>query len=442
MDNNKHNVKLGITGLDIAGIGVGPFNLSVAALLEPQKNIRSTFFESRDSFSWHPGLLLDDTNMQTMYLKDLVTAVDPQSQYSFLSYLVKTKKFYRFLSAELNCISRHEFSDYLAWSANQMNNVQFSTNIEHVDFKEGLFHLQTSSGAYQAKNLCIGTGKVPLMPECAKKFISDKVFHAAEVGLRDRDFTGKRVMIVGGGQTGADIFLNVLRGKWGKAASLDWVSRRPNFQPLDEAAFTNEFFTPNYVEAFVGLNPSVKHSEVTTQKLTSDGITQLALLDIYRELYHRFDVLKEEKWVRLLPHRTLTEMHPLETGYALSVGNALSEHVERHEADVVILATGFEAPYPACLKDIMPMLDLDEQGRYQLTSNFELKWKGSPENKIFAVNAGMHSHGIAEPQLSLMAWRSAKIINSLAGREVYDIKSDKGLIDWLSAVRVKDLVEA
>jgi lysine N6-hydroxylase len=88
------------------------------------------------------------------------------------------------------------------------------------------------------------------------------------------------------------------------------------------------------------------------------------------------------------------------------------------------------------------MLDLDEQGRYQLTSSFELKWAGSPNNKIFAVHAGMHSHGIAEPQLSLMAWRSAKIINSLAGRAIYDIKSDKGLIDWLSETQVKDLIEA
>ncbi|KGY09693.1 lysine N(6)-hydroxylase/L-ornithine N(5)-oxygenase family protein [Vibrio sinaloensis] len=424
---NTNNVKL-----DLAGIGVGPFNLSVAALLDTQPQINATFFEGREHFSWHPGLLLDNTNMQTMFLKDLVSAVDPENRYSFLSYLVRNKKFYRFLSAELNCISRHEFSDYLAWAAHQMGNVQFSTKVEHVDYDGEQFTLHTNQGAYHANNLCIGTGKVPSFPDCSKKFISDKVFHAAEIGLRDRDFTNKRVMIVGGGQSGADIFLNVLQSKWGKPRSLDWLSRRSNFQPLDEAAFTNEFFAPDYVNAFINLSPDVKRNEITQQKLTSDGITQKALLMIYQELYHRFDVLKEEKWVRLLPHRTLTNMREINTGYELCAGNALSQQTEYHQADIVILATGFEAPTPTCLNGISPLLDLDENNRYQLTANFELKWAGSENNKIFAVNAGMHSHGIAEPQLSLMAWRSAQIINQLAGQTLYDTDSGQGMIEWLS----------
>ncbi|WP_162922435.1 lysine N(6)-hydroxylase/L-ornithine N(5)-oxygenase family protein [Aliivibrio sp. EL58] len=437
MENNNMNIKL-----DLAGIGVGPFNLSVASLLEPKKQIKATFFESRDSFAWHPGLLLDNTNMQTMFLKDLVSAVCPESPYSFLSYLVKNKKFYRFLSAELNCISRHEFSDYLSWVAQQLSNVQFSTEVEQIEFNGDSFEIKTSNGIYEAQNLCIGTGKVPFIPECAFPHIGPTVFHAAEMGLRDRDFTGKRVMIVGGGQSGADIFLNVLREKWGKAASLDWVSRRSNFQPLDEASFTNEFFTPDYVNAFVQLNPEVKHSEITAQKLTSDGITQLALLDIYRELYHRFDVMKEDKWVRLLPHRTMDKLEQTTSGFSLEVQNALSQKSEMHQADIVILATGFKSPYPACLNSILPLLDLDKEGRYQLTPDFELKWKGSKNNKIFAVNAGMHSHGIAEPQLSLMAWRSASIINRLSEKEIYDIASDKGMIDWISESVVDELVNA
>ena len=65
--------------LDLAGVGVGPFNLSIAALLADKPQINAQFFEGRDSFVWHPGLLLDNTNMQTMFLKDLVTAVNPES---------------------------------------------------------------------------------------------------------------------------------------------------------------------------------------------------------------------------------------------------------------------------------------------------------------------------------------------------------------------------
>ncbi|MGD8120910.1 lysine N(6)-hydroxylase/L-ornithine N(5)-oxygenase family protein [Vibrio sp. TRT 2004] len=428
---HTHNVKL-----DLAGVGVGPFNLSIAALLTEKPQITSRFFESRDTFAWHPGLLLDNTNMQTMFLKDLVTAISPENRYSFLSYLVKNKKFYRFLSAELQCISRHEFSDYLAWAAHQMDNVQFSTRVEQVEYTGKTFHLHTNQGVYQADNLCIGTGKVPFIPDCAKAHIGERVFHAAEIGLRQRDFTNKRVMIIGGGQSGADIFINALQHKWGKPKSLDWLSRRSNYQPLDEASFTNEFFAPDYVDAFINLSPAVKHKEIANQKLTSDGITQKALLTIYQELYQRFDVLKEEKWVRLLPHRTVTHISNESDGFRLAANNALGQNLETHHADVVILATGFEAPYPACLRDILPLLDMDEDNRYQMSADFELKWEGQHNNKIFAVNAGMHSHGIAEPQLSLMAWRSARIINSLAGDTLFETDSGRGMIDWLSPTSV------
>jgi len=424
---HTNNVKL-----DLAGVGVGPFNLSVAALLADTPQLQARFFESRDRFAWHPGLLLDNTHMQTMFLKDLVTAVNPQSRYSFLNYLVQNKKFYRFLSAELQCISRHEFSDYLAWAAHQLDNVQFSTQVEQVEYDGNTFTLHTNQGHYQANNLCIGTGKVPSVPDCAKPHLGERVFHAAEMGLKARDFTGKRVMIIGGGQSGADIFINALQHKWGKPKSLDWLSRRANYQPLDEAAFTNEFFTPDYVNAFVNLSPQVKQQEVTNQKLTSDGITQKALLTIYQELYHRFDVLKEDKWVRLLPHRTLSQVSAHADGYNLTANNALGQCVETHKADIVILATGFQAPYPACLNQILPLFDLDAHHRYQMTPDFEIQWEGQQRNKIFAVNAGMHTHGIAEPQLSLMAWRSARIINRLAGKSLFDADSGQGMIDWLS----------
>ena len=42
--------------LDLAGIGIGPSNLSLACLLESVPEVRSRFFERRDAFDWHPGM--------------------------------------------------------------------------------------------------------------------------------------------------------------------------------------------------------------------------------------------------------------------------------------------------------------------------------------------------------------------------------------------------
>jgi len=62
----------------LAGIGVGPANLSLAALLAPISRIRARFFERRAAFAWHPGMMLPGARMQTSFLKDVVTPVSSQ----------------------------------------------------------------------------------------------------------------------------------------------------------------------------------------------------------------------------------------------------------------------------------------------------------------------------------------------------------------------------
>jgi lysine N6-hydroxylase len=50
--------------------------------------------------------------------------------------------------------------------------------------------------------------------------------------------------------------------------------------------------------------------------------------------------------------------------------------------------------------------------------------------RIYAQNMGVYTHGIADPNLSLTAWRSAQIVNSLTGREVYRTKGSQSTIQW------------
>ena len=84
---------------DLLGIGIGPFNLSVAALMS-KVDKSSLFLERKSEFSWYPGMLLPNTYLQISFLKDLVTAADPTSPYSFLSYIIQKGRFYRFINAE------------------------------------------------------------------------------------------------------------------------------------------------------------------------------------------------------------------------------------------------------------------------------------------------------------------------------------------------------
>lgn len=419
--------------LDFIGIGIGPFNLSIAALGSEVAGFNSLFLERKPHFSWHPGMMVPDCHMQTSFLKDLVSAVSPTNPYSFLNYLVKRKKFYRFLTTEQRTVSREEFADYLDWAANGLESLAFSQEIEQVAFndKQRLFEVTTQRGMFQARHVCLGIGKKPLLPACVSEQ-NDRCFHASEMALRNPDLAGKRVTVVGGGQSGADLFLNIFRGEWGQPVQLNWVSRRNNYNALDEAAFANEYFTPEYVESFYTLNDSAKQRMLTEQKMTSDGITTESLLAIYRAMYHRFEVLRETPWARLLPSRSLAAMQPQGNGYQLVTHHHLDQGKETFDSDVVIFATGYQPERPAFLAPLAGRLQLTEDDNYRVAPDFTLAWDGPAENCLFAVNAGMHSHGIAEPQLSLMAWRAARILNRALGREAFDLTVTPSLIQWRS----------
>lgn len=67
---------------DLIGIGIGPFNLSLAAMAKDTGKLDAAFFDANPEFSWHPGMLLPTATMQTYVLQDLVTTVAPRSEFS------------------------------------------------------------------------------------------------------------------------------------------------------------------------------------------------------------------------------------------------------------------------------------------------------------------------------------------------------------------------
>lgn len=257
-------------------------------------------------------------------------------------------------------------------------------------------------------------------------------FHASEMNLRRPDLSGKRITVVGGGQSGADLFLNALRGEWGEAAEINWVSRRNNFNALDEAAFADEYFTPEYISGFSGLEEDIRHQLLDEQKMTSDGITADSLLTIYRELYHRFEVLRKPRNIRLLPSRSVTTLESSGPGWKLLMEHHLDQGRESLESDVVIFATGYRSALPQILPSLMPLITMHDKNTFKVRDDFTLEWSGPKENNIFVVNASMQTHGIAEPQLSLMAWRSARILNRVMGRDLFDLSMPPALIQWRS----------
>ena len=77
---------------DLIGIGAGPANLSLAALLTIARergltSLGAMFLERNPAVFWHSGQMFPGTLMQTEFYRDLVTPIDPTNRFSFLNFL-------------------------------------------------------------------------------------------------------------------------------------------------------------------------------------------------------------------------------------------------------------------------------------------------------------------------------------------------------------------
>jgi lysine N6-hydroxylase len=414
---------------DAVGVGIGPFNLSVAALAHPLRELRTRFFDRKKEFRWHPGLLFPEATIQVSFLKDLVTLVDPKNPYSFLSFLSEHKRLYRFIIANFPKVTRLEFEQYFQWVCDSLPNLEFGRGVEAVSFDGKTLVVEPSRQQLRARNVILGTGLSPVIPECAQPHVGPAVFHACDYLHQDLTTKGRRVAVIGGGQTGAEVVYHLLSEAQSAPRQLFWISRRTNYLPLDESPFSNELFTPSYSDYFFNLAPEQRATFLAEQKFLSDGISGELLEKIYRRMYELDFLQGSSGLYSLHPCRELTGMSEAPGGWALTLQNRLSGRVESLGADVVILCTGLEFKIPDFLYPLAGRIDLDGNN-FKVRQDFSIEWDGPASIKIYAQNAAKHSRGIADPNLSLMAWRSATIINSLMGRCVYDIAGPSTVFDW------------
>jgi len=421
---------------DLAGVGIGPANLSLAALLAPSAELSTVFFDRKKSFEWHPGLMLPDARMQVHFLKDLVTPVDPTNPLSFPAFLVATKRLYRLLVTGRDRISRREFEQYCRWAADRIESLRFGVAVESLEWDGETFLLRTGDGAIRARNVVSGTGLVPRLPDCAAGHDPAVVFHAAHLLEVPRNFTGRRVAVVGGGQSGAEVVYHLLTSPAGPPESILWGTSRSNLLPLDDSPFVDELFLPNFSRYFYGLAEPERRRLIEEQRMASDGVSSGLLETIYRRLYDLELVEDGGRPCRILLGHQLTAIDEAAAGVSTTWRATHGGARVRETVDAVVCATGYRHALPELLHGVAERLVLD-QGRPVVRPDFSLGWTGPERNRIYAQNAARHEFGVADPNLSLLAWRSAEIANSVLGYERFDTSAVSSALEWdtLSAER-------
>ena len=423
---------------DLVGIGIGPFNLSLAALAHPLAELDTVFYEQRSTFDWHPGLLIDGTRIQVPYLADLVTLADPTSPWTFLNYLKARDRLFPFYFAERFHIRRTEYDAYCRWVTDNLPSLHFDHQVDAVrwnperDVFEVDFTQLDSDGEAEAlgrtytRNIVLGIGTEPYVPEPLKPLVETPavpVVHASDyLTHRDTILAAEHVTVIGTGQSGAEIFLDLLRSRPVGHEKLHWLGRTEAFAPMEYSKLGLEHFTPDYTRYFHALPEGVRDRLVTTQWQLHKGIDADTIAAIHDELYSR---TLHGGW----PDAVLTPGVRVRTAGRIATTKVELhlEHVQQNTrsrltTDAVVLATGQrERPLDGMLAGLDPYLRRDSRERPRVDEQFRLVCDPAVTGSIYVQNAEHHTHGVGTPDLGLAAWRSATILNTLTGKETYPL---------------------
>ena len=422
------------TVYDFIAIGLGPFNLGLACLTEPIDELNGLFLDDRPEFNWHPGMLLEDSTLQTPFMSDLVTLADPTSPYSVLNYLKESGRLYSFYIRENFYPLRAEYNDYCRWAADRLSTVRFNrrvTAVEHLDAHtekdtDGggyLVHTENpTTGArrtYRASRLVLGTGTSPHIPEACEGLDGDLVHNSRYLESKARLQRKGSITIVGSGQSAAEIYYDLLQDIDAHGYTLTWATRSPRFFPLEYTKLTLEMTSPEYVDYFHSLPAETRDALVASQKNLYKGINSELIDGI-------FDLLYQKSRRGPCPTRLLTNTalgnasYDADSGtYTLSLRQEEQKHDFTLDTEGLILATGYRYRTPRFLAPITHRIEWDAQGRFAVRRDYSVDVTG---REIYVQNAELHTHGFVAPDLGMAAYRNSCIIREMLGREVYPVE--------------------
>ncbi|MCG8673113.1 MAG: SidA/IucD/PvdA family monooxygenase, partial [Pseudomonadales bacterium] len=418
---------------DFIGVGVGPFNLGLAALTSNIDEIDGLFLDQRTGFDWHPGLMIEGVHLQTPFMSDLVTLADPTHPLSFLNYIKKQGRLYSFYIREDFFLLRQEYNHYCQWAISQMDHIRWN---KHVDLAkknqhEDIYELQVLdqltglTEVYYTKKLILGTGPSPSWPSCCDEIANrqDHVIHSGQY-LFHKEALQKQnsITVLGSGQSAAEVFYDLLQEIDNHAYTLNWVTSAPRFYPLEYTKLTLEMTSPEYVDYFYNLPNQQRKQLVSNQKNLYKGINGCLINEIFDLLYNKrvkLDHTGEVLKVNILTNSKLiaasSEQEHIKLGF---------EHTEQQKpfelnTKALVLCTGYQYSEPKFLAGLKPHIRYDNEGQFDVNRNYTIDEAGED---IFVQNAELHTHGFVSPDLGMACYRNSYILREITGKEYYPVE--------------------
>ncbi|MFC5220519.1 lysine N(6)-hydroxylase/L-ornithine N(5)-oxygenase family protein [Streptomyces coerulescens] len=425
---------------DLIGIGFGPSNVAMAIALsehnaraDREEVITAHFFEQQPRFGWHRGMLIDDATMQVSFLKDLVTLRNPASEYSFLCYLQSKGRLIDFINHKNLFPLRVEFHDYFEWAADKVDDVvSYGHEVVGVmpvvrDGAVEYLDVTVRSGeglaVHRARNLVIGTGLRPLMPEGVER--TDRVWHNSELLAKVDDLQAgspSRFVVVGAGQSAAENVAYLHRRF--PRAEVCAVFSRYGYSPADDSSFANRIFDPEAVDDFFTASESVKRRLMDYHGNTNYSVVDIDLIDdLYRQMYQE-KVLGSER-LRFLNVSRLTDVKETTDKVRATVTSLVTGEETLLDADVVVFATGYSPADPTgLLGEVADRCLRDDEGRVRVERDYRIATDSDLRCGIYLQGGTEHTHGITSSLLSNTAIRVGEILDSLLDRGLKSVPDE------------------
>jgi lysine N6-hydroxylase len=416
---------------DVIGVGIGPFNLGLACLTQPIKDLDCLFLERRDQFNWHDGTLLETATLQTPFLCDLVTLADPTSEFSFLNYLKQTGRIYGFYAVLLDTdnffVLRTEFNRYYRWAAGRLDNVVFNRSVEQIDYDEasGLYRvtcLNTKMGQRKtllARRIVLGSGMVPNVPAVCEVH-RDGIVHTDDY-MRHREAlrTKSSITIVGSGQSAAEVYHDLLGDIDRYGYRLNWLTRSSRLVPRELTKLTLQMTTPDYADYFQALSRPKREALVEEMKAIFQGINPCLINDIYDLRYRK--LLNGDVDTMLMSNAEITGCARDEaTGrFQMTFHQSEEDKTFALESEALVVGTGYRFEVPAYLAPVAERINWSDDRRIAVARNGSIDTSGG---EIFIQNAEIHADGYLPPDLGQSCYRNSVIIREVLGKPYYPIE--------------------
>jgi len=409
------------------GIGAGPANLSLAALFPTTPTVRMALFDRQPGPAWHDRLLHPGVRMQTSWLKDLVSLVAPQHELTFLNYLVSSGRMFALLNSQFDVIPRREYVRYLAWASGKLGNVHYGVTIDRISLVDKGFMVYSGGRPVaRSSHLVIGVGSVPVLPDGFVGLPPERVFIADELAERLDNLRTDRsapIAVVGGGQTGIEAAGRLLASGF---TDVKWFGRRLWFDTIDDSPVANDVYRPAHMQALQRLSPSTRRRVIEGLNPTGDALTPGAMRSLYQANYDGLLTLDRFP-LTFFPGRNVLRARVDRDDVVLHCRTAAGP--ERHRVRTVVVAAGRQTVPVPFDEDLRERVDT-EAGEMVIDSDYSVRWKGMNGRKIFALNRARMSMGLTDTNLTLLPVRSAIVLNSLFGRELYPVRDDLCPVQW------------